>query len=79
MSIEEFALTLLLLPVAYEILALLSHRLAFIPRLPSYSQMTWRRTDHWPQSRRIVVAVIVVGLTVAGVAHLLWGWIRGID
>jgi hypothetical protein len=80
MSIEWFAVLLLLLPVGYEVVALLSHRLAVIPRLPSYSEMTWKRVlGKWSLRKKLIVAGIATGLYVWTLLHLLWGVTRSLD
>lgn len=76
MSYETIGLICLAVPVVYEILAGLSHHLTVLPRMPSYSQMAWKRTDHWTPWKRWVVAAAATAIFVVVVGHLLWSWIR---
>lgn len=78
MTFETIAVLLVLLPLGYELYALLSQQIGVLPRAPSYSQLVWRSVDRWPLWRKWVIITLVSLIFVWTMGHFFFGWTRSL-
>lgn len=79
MSYEAFGLLCLLMPLMYEMVAWLSGKFTFIPRMPTYSRMGWKRIDRWSVGKKWAVVIIATTIYVVTLGHFMWSWLRSWD